>query len=103
MSKHVGRKDRWTRVDAKTYASDSGKVIYDRGAWYAVFDYRTIVPAERPEGLPGWQWHTGKLGPFKRPRNAMVALEQELTFLKNHHGEGILFGEAPDAQSLLRP
>jgi hypothetical protein len=93
MSKHVGRKQRWLQTDARTYSSDSGKVIYERGAWHAVFEYRTLVPSERDGGLPTWQPHGRQLGPFKRPRNAMVALEREQTSLKNHFRESILFGD----------
>jgi hypothetical protein len=93
MSKHVGRKHRWSRVDAKTYVSATGKVVYEQGAWRALFEYRTLVPAAREGGLPTWTTHSQRLGPYKRPRNAMVALEREVTFLKNHHGKDVLFGD----------
>ena len=29
----------------------------------------------------------------QRPRNAMIALEQEATVLKNRHGDDVLFGD----------
>jgi hypothetical protein len=93
MSRHVGRKHRWQRADARTYASETGKVVYERGAWYGLVEYRTVAPSG-PEGtLPAWQAHSRRLGPFKRPRNAMMALEQEATVLKNRHGDGVRFGE----------
>jgi hypothetical protein len=98
MSKHVGRKHRWSRVDAKTYASATGKVVYEQGAWHALFDYRTLVPPEREGGLPTWRSHRERLGPFKRPRNAMVALEREVTVLKNRHGKDVLFGDQTRAE-----
>jgi hypothetical protein len=93
MSKHVGRKHRWTRTDAKTYLSASGKVVYDRGAWHAAFAYRVQTPPEHAGGLPGTDAVSRRLGPFKRPRDAMVALEREITALKNHHGENVSFDE----------
>jgi hypothetical protein len=93
MSKHVGRKQRWTRSDAKTYLSASGKVLYDRGAWYAAFAYRVRTAPDHEGGLPGSEAIGRRLGPFKRPRNAMVALEREITSLANHHGENISFDE----------
>ena len=37
-----------------------------------------------------WTEHRERLGPFKRPRNAMVALEREVTLLRNRHGKDIL-------------
>jgi hypothetical protein len=93
MSKHIGRKKRWTPVDARTYTSLLGKVAYQQDAWYALLDYKTQVPPEREGDLPGWQSHSQRLGPFRRPRDAMVALEREATFLKNRHGPEILFRE----------
>jgi hypothetical protein len=56
-------------------------------------DYRTLVPPERAGGLPSWLAHARRLGPCKRPRNAMVALEEEATILKNRHGADVLFGD----------
>jgi hypothetical protein len=99
MSKHVGRKQRWNRADAKTYSSDWGKVLYERGAWYAVFEYRTLAAQANEGGLPTWLPHSRRLGPFKRPRNAMVALERELTSLKNHFGTAILVDKQIWAES----
>jgi hypothetical protein len=93
MSKHIGRKKRWAQVDARTYTSLLGKVAYQQDAWYALLDYKTLVPAERQGGLPSWQSHAQRLGPFRRPRDAMVALEREATFLKNRHGKNVLFGD----------
>ena len=46
MSKHLGRKKRWTRVDAKTYLSGSGKVVYERNGWYGMLDYKMSAPPE---------------------------------------------------------
>jgi len=92
MSKHIGRKKRWAQQDAKTYSSSLGKVRYEQDAWYALLDYKTLVRPESEGGQPSWQTHTQRLGPFKRPRNAMVALEREVTFLKNRHGKDALFG-----------
>jgi len=93
MSKHVGRKQRWTQENTRTYRSDLGKVVYEQQAWYALLDYKTLLPPEKPEDLATWQTHSQRLGPFKRPRNAMVALEREVTFLKNRHGQDVLFGD----------
>jgi hypothetical protein len=93
MSKHVSRKQRWARQNPSAYSSTLGKVVYQQKAWYAVLEYRTLTPPEREGGTPTWLANTQRLGPFKRPRNAMVALEQEATILKNRHGSDILFGD----------
>jgi hypothetical protein len=90
MSKHVSRKERWTRETPSRYVSALGKVVYERRAWYGLLEYR--LRAEEATPLPAWVPHAQRLGPFKRPRNAMVALEREATLLKNRHGDGILLG-----------
>jgi hypothetical protein len=92
MSKHLSRKKRWAQVDARTYTSAQGRVVYERDGWYGLLDYRTRVPPEGEGGLPSWQRQSRRLGPFKRPRNAMIALEQEATVLQNRHGDDVLFG-----------
>ena len=91
MSRHVSRKDRWTRENAQRYVSAVGTVVYQQKGWFAVLDYKTRTEPEG--GPPAWEPHTLRLGPFKRPRNAMVALEREAAFLKNRHGDGVLFGD----------
>jgi hypothetical protein len=93
MSKHVGRKQRWVRQDARRYTSPLGRVVYEQNGWYALLDYRTLAPTLSEGGLPTWVHHTQRLGPFKRPRNAMIALERETTVLRNRHGENVLFGD----------
>jgi hypothetical protein len=93
MSKHVGRKQRWAQVNAKLFSSNLGKVRYEQDAWYGLLDYKTLAPPGQEGGLPSWLAHTRRLGPFKRPRNAMVALEREATALKNRHGKDVLFGD----------
>jgi hypothetical protein len=93
MSKHIGRKKRWTQVNARTYTAALGKVAYQQDAWYALLDYKTLLTPEKEGGLPGWQSHSQRLGPYRRPRDAMVALEREVTFLRNRHGKDVLIGE----------
>ena len=94
MSKHVGRNKRWTRIDARTHSSSLGKVVFERNAWHGLLDYKTLAPSEVAGGFPGWVSQSQRLTPFKRARDAMVALEREATFLKNRHGENIVFGDA---------
>ena len=95
MSKHVSRKKRWKQEDAKTYSCNLGQVAYRRNAWYALLDYQTLAPPRGESGIPSWLAHSQHLGPFRRPRDAMVALEREAALLKNRHGEGIHFGDSP--------
>ena len=90
MSKHVGRKQRWTQAGPNRHTSDLGSVVYEKGAWFATLEYR--LRTGPPEGPPVWEPHARRLGPYKRPRNAMVALEREAVFLKNRHGGDALLG-----------
>lgn len=91
MSKHIGRKQRWTQESETQYASDLGRVVFRERAWFGVLDYRTMTLVDNR--LPVWEAHHLRLGPFKRPRNAMVALEQEVTVLRNRHGQNVLIGD----------
>ena len=91
MSKHIGRKQRWTRESARRYSSRLGKVLHEQGAWYAVLEYRTLAPAESEQDLARWVPHAARLGPFKRPRNAMMAAEERVLLLSRRHGDNVRF------------
>jgi hypothetical protein len=93
MSKHISRKQRWTQQSSTQYTAAIGKVVYEQRAWYGLLDYK--LRSEEPTPLLAWVNHTQRLGPFKRPRNAMVALEQEATLLKNRHGDNLRLGDQP--------
>jgi len=43
--------------------------------------------------MPVWTAQNLQLGPYKRPRNAMVALEREIAALQNRHGKNVLIGD----------
>lgn len=92
MSKHQGRKGRWTEVDPRTHTSALGTVRYRQDAWYARLVYRVREPAAAAGELPAWVTYDRWLGPFKRPRNAMVELEREVTVLRNRHGDDVQVG-----------
>jgi hypothetical protein len=91
MSKHISRKQRWQQQTVNRHASDLGVVFYEQNGWYALLDYR--LRSKEPSAMPVWLAHQARLGPFKRPRNAMVALEREAAMLKNRHEDEILLGE----------
>jgi hypothetical protein len=90
MSRHISRKQRWTEESTTQYSSAVGKVVYQQRAWYGLLGYR--LRADDGAAVPVWEPHVQRLGPFKRPRNAMVAVEREATLLKNRHRTDILFG-----------
>ena len=91
MSKHLPRKQRWAQASSTRYVSALGTVVYQERAWFGVLEYRTAAFDECQ--LPVWTAHTLRLGPYKRPRNAMVELEREVTALRNTHGKNVLFGQ----------
>jgi hypothetical protein len=93
MSRHVSRKQRWKQESTKAYSSPFGVVRYEERAWFGTLAYRTRAPQPEPGGLAQWVPQTLRLGPFKRPRDAMVAVEREAAFLRNRHGEALLFGD----------
>ena len=91
MSRHMSRKQRWTQDHASQYTSDLGKVVYAKTAWFGQLEYKTVVPVANETALPSWLSRTVRLGPFKRPRNAMIAVEREAAMLKNRYGEHLVF------------
>jgi hypothetical protein len=99
MSKHVGRKQRWNQESPSRYSSQLGKVVYQEKAWFALLDYRVLAAERDAGGHPVWEAHSLRLGPYRRPRNAMVALEREATVLQNRHGPNVLFGNQVWAES----
>jgi hypothetical protein len=92
MAKNAGRKGRWTQRDARTYTSSLGLVAYREEAWYARLAYQ-VRESPNDGNLPRWVAYDRWLGPYKRPRNAMVELEREATFLRNRHGSDVRIGE----------
>ena len=93
MTKNAGRKGRWTQRDARTYTSALGPVVYRQDAWYARLAYQVREPPADEGALPAWVAYDRWLGPYKRPRNAMVELEREATYLRNRHGADVRVGE----------
>jgi hypothetical protein len=93
MSRHVSRGERWSRRDSRTDISELGRVVFLKGAWYALLEYRTRAPGEPAGRTPTWEAHARQLGPFRRPRNAMVELEREAAFLRNTLGANVCIGD----------
>jgi hypothetical protein len=86
MSRHIPRTDRWTAHGPSEYRSIDGLTVrFFKGAWWADVPYRISVVDE--EGRSSFESHEDRLGPFRRPRNAMVEAERHLTMLQNRHAE----------------
>lgn len=77
MSKHASRKSRWSRLNAKEYRSAFGVVLYRAGAWEGTVLYEALGEGDHPV----WQPLSAPAGRFKRPRNAMIAVEDKATEL----------------------
>jgi hypothetical protein len=93
MSRHVPRRDRWTAHGPIEHRSVEGlRAFYERGAWWAEISYRLRPEQVAPEQSVEWVEHTDQLGPFKRPRNAMVEAERHATFLQRRHGDIVALG-----------
>jgi hypothetical protein len=89
MSRHVPRHARWSRLGPNEYRSGSAAVRFERGAWWGWISYRQRAAATEEDLLPQWQSRCDRLGPFKRPRNAMMAAEDHARLLKRRHGADI--------------
>ena len=95
MSRHISRRDRWDQRGPTEHVSGPGlRVFFRKGAWWAEVAYRVRPEGVPPDVLTGWEPQTDTLGPFKRPRNAMVEAERHATFLDRRHGERLAWGAA---------
>ncbi len=95
MSRHVPRHERWSKHGPNEYRSGGVVVRYDKGAWWALVSYRQ---REEGEAADAALWHdqTERLGPFKRPRNAMMAAEERVLLLGRRHGDNVRFERTPE-------
>jgi hypothetical protein len=98
MSRHVPRRDRWQSLGPATYRSVDGfRAHFQKGAWWAEVAYRVFAADAPPGELSAWETHHDRLGPFRRPRNAMVEAERHATMLRNRHGDRVEFVEVSSA------
>jgi hypothetical protein len=67
-------------------------VVYRQKAWYAQLQYDLVVSGPDKRTLPTLEARSAWLGPYRRPRDAMIALEREATVLRNRHGDSVRFG-----------
>jgi hypothetical protein len=86
MSRHVARSERWFGDGPGRYRSGDGPVVRRfKGDWWADVAYQLLVESE---GSPSaWEARLDTIGPFRRPRNAMVEAERHATALRNRHRE----------------
>jgi hypothetical protein len=89
MSRHVPRHARWQKRGPTEHQWGGCAVRYERGAWWAVVSYRLREPAGPDAGPVAWEPQSDRLGPYKRPRNAMIAAEGHVVMLVRRHGENI--------------
>src|SRR5436309_2880966 len=94
MSRHVPRRDRWDSRGTEQYRSVDGLLVRRyKGQWWADVAYQVL--SEGQQGEPSsWERRSDTLGPFRRPRNAMVEAERHATMLRNRHGERLRFEAA---------
>jgi hypothetical protein len=90
MSRHVPRHERWAKYGPNEYRSGSAVVRFEKGAWWALLTYRQLPDNVSPLDLDAWRDHSDRLGPFKRPRNAMIAAEDRAVLLKRRHGDRVV-------------
>jgi hypothetical protein len=87
MTKHIPRKSRWTQLGPNEHRSAEGRVYFRAGQWFAEVHYR-VQDSESAAPAELQTWLAGK---FKRPRNAMIALEDRVTELQRRHGAHVTF------------
>jgi hypothetical protein len=86
MSRHIPRHERWSKLGPNEYRSGSVAVRYEKGAWWAVLSYQ-----QREDPAADWYEQSERLGPYKRPRNAMIAAEERVLLLGRRYGDNVRF------------
>jgi hypothetical protein len=89
MSKHESRKSRWAQVSSKEYRALFGVVRYQAGAWEGTVIYELWHEAGPDEPLPRWEPQRASAGRFKRPRNAMMEVEEKARALRRRYGDRV--------------
>jgi hypothetical protein len=93
VSRHVSRHDRWFAHGPVEHRSADGlRAFFERGAWWAEVAYRLAPTEAGDDALPTSERQVDRLGPFKRPRNAMVEAERHATFLQRRFGDRVALG-----------
>jgi hypothetical protein len=90
MSRHVPRHERWSKMGPNEYRSGATAVRFEKGAWWALVSYRQRDDQSAPQA-PVWHDQVERIGPFKRPRNAMIAAEARVLLLGRRHGDNVRF------------
>jgi hypothetical protein len=90
VSRHVPRHERWSKHGPNEFRSGGAAVRFERGAWWALLSYRELPADAAPLDVNAWQDRSDRLGPFKRPRNAMIAVEDRVVQLKRRLGERVM-------------
>jgi hypothetical protein len=85
MSRHMSRKERWTQVNAKEYRAAFGSVRYVKRAWEGTVLYESWHKGE----TAAWRAEAAFAGRFKRPRNAMIAVEDKAREIARIHGDNV--------------
>jgi len=85
MSKHVPRKARWTQINSKEYRSTFGVVRYQAGAWQGTVNYELAEIDLDNHVLLSWRNESESTGRYKRPRNAMMAVEDKAREIRRRH------------------
>ena len=85
MSRHTSRKERWTQISAKEYRAPFGVVRYLKRAWEGT----VVFEAWNEQGEPPWEAKEEYAGRFKRPRNAMIAVEDKAREILRKGGDKV--------------
>jgi hypothetical protein len=89
MSRHIPRHERWSKHGPNEYRSCGVFVRYEKGAWWALVPYQLRAS---DDDATVWDAQQDRIGPFKRPRNAMIAAEERVLLLQRRQGERVRIG-----------
>jgi hypothetical protein len=91
MSRHIPRHERWSKHGPNEYRSSGVIVRYEKGAWWALVPYQ-IRGAQAEGDSTVWEQQQDRIGPYKRPRNAMIAAEERVLLLQRRQADRVRIG-----------
>jgi hypothetical protein len=88
MSKHQSRKSRWIEVNPSYFVSLCGSVRCNlKGRWDAFVKYKKL---HKDDKKMYYYSKTDVIGEFRRPREAMMAVEEKAVQINRQKGNGFI-------------
>ena len=91
MSRHVPRDEALEQAGPQRVPLGRHGGALREGGVVVLVSYRQRGESAPADAPPVWHEQAERIGPFKRPRNAMMAAEERVLLLGRRHGDNVRF------------